>query len=274
MLAKFPSPAPPRPQTPGFPPRDSTRAVDRVVTEKQPQGGVHLPSGRGLGRLALSQACLARSSGRQRAATALPVRLGGRPSADKSPKRGVGKREGSAEKRQAGASEWKVWKSFQKASRRAELEEDAGSERLGTDSRLPLTRPPCWGVGAAGARGLRPSTGHLTWQLGAEPRSCKSRERRRATFSLLSAPFPLYLRRRHSSRGRGKLSGSTWPGGALSRPVASYKVKLRRLMHMRRAAVTACPICSCSPRPGNEPLGGSPLGPGPQGHCPAGAAPP
>lgn len=29
LLAKFPSPAPPRPQTPGFPPRDSTRAVDR-----------------------------------------------------------------------------------------------------------------------------------------------------------------------------------------------------------------------------------------------------
>lgn len=87
--------------------------------------------------------------------------------------------------------------------------------------------------------GSRPGTGHL----GSTPtctRPRTSRERWRV-HSPLHVPCPLYLRRRRSlwrdPAGRG-----------VFRPLKSYKVKLRRLLHMRRAASTACPIWSLRPR--------------------------
>lgn len=88
-----------------------------------PQGGFNLPSGRALRRLALSQACLAYSSGRKSPVTALQVRLEGLSSADKSPKRGVGRgrdrrksqkpgpwsgKPGKAVRKPGGARGWKV----------------------------------------------------------------------------------------------------------------------------------------------------------------------
>lgn len=65
----------------------------------------------------------------------------------------------------------------------------------------------------------------------------------------------------------GEWSVSTWRGGAASPPLKSYKVKLQRLLHMRRAVSTGYLIWTlCSRRrqldlghcaPGNEPLCGS-----------------
>lgn len=116
--------------------------------------------------------------------------------------------------------------------------------------------------------------GNLTLDMAPRRRARvpRVRERRRATFPLLNSPFPLYLRRWRGRRGGRTPCGSAWPRGAPSRALESYKVKLRRLLHMRRAAATACPICSrrrrwhpprCRrPRPGRAPLGGPrPLAP-------------
>lgn len=234
-----------------------------MVTEKQPQGGVNLPSGGDSdawpfprpawrvvreGRAPRRRSWLGGEVGLQ---LTNPQREGwgrGRDRRKSVKLEPRGGKSAKAFKKPPGGRNWKRTQGL------SGLGLTLGSHSLAHPARV-------WGL--RGPEGRAPRTGHLTWHPGAEPRSCKSRERWRATFSLLNAPFPLYLRRWHSSRGPRKF-GSTWPGGAVSRPVASYKVKLRRLLHMRRAAVTACPSCSCSPRPGNEPVGGSRLGPVPR----------
>lgn len=116
-----------------------------MVTKGQPQGGINLPSSSELGGLTLSQACLASSSGRKR--------LGGGPSADEAPKeRGgaEGEIRTEAEMRKAGESrgKWAGSPEARGAGTGARVLRGPGLT-LWTD---PLLRPPCWGVGAAGAR--------------------------------------------------------------------------------------------------------------------------
>lgn len=180
LTLSSPPPSPQRPQ-PGL-----HQSCRECSPRGSPQGGFNLPSGRALGRLALSQACLAYSSGRNGPVTALRVRLEGLSSADKSPKRGVGRGRDRRKSPKAGASEWKAWKGCQGAWRSAGLEGGAGSARPGAD----LLLPPCSGVGAAGHEGPRPRTG----QDVAPGRRAQVLEvpgkARRATFSPLNAPFP------------------------------------------------------------------------------------
>lgn len=104
----------------------------------------------------------------------------------------------------------------------------------------PASSTPAWGRGLWCLRRLGAVPEPDTWgapRRGPGPARPKKGGGR---IPPLHVPCPLYLRRRRVWRDPARRG--------VFRPVKSYKVKLRRLLHMRRAASTACPIWSLRPR--------------------------